>query len=158
MFNDMFYSPKIRACFVITALLSSGCTMTMTSAQNLTSSEPELRQAVYQKDVIIATGYANISTQKSEKPSQQRLMAIRASKLDAYRNLAEQIYGQNLNSSTTIEDMVVVNDTMRAHVEGLIYGAKVISINPIGNDSYETKLELDKKTLNNLRLMFIGLT
>jgi hypothetical protein len=82
-------------------------------------------------------------------------MAIRASKLDAYRNLTEQVYGQSLNASTTVEDMIIVNDSMRAHVEGVVYGAKVVSINPIGDDSYETKLELEKDTMLELRRIFL---
>ena len=40
-------------------------------------------------------------------------MAMRASKLDAYRNLIEQVYGQNINSTTTVEDMVVSSDTFK---------------------------------------------
>ena len=110
---------------------------------------------IYKKEVIISTGYANISAQKSKNPAQRRLMAIRASKLDAYRNLTEQVYGHQLNASTTVEDMIIASDTMRAHVEGVVYGAKVVSINPIGDDSYETKLELEKDTMLELRRMFL---
>jgi len=44
---------------------------------------------------------------------------------------------------------------MRAHVEGVVYGAKVVSINPIGDDSYETKLELEKDTMLELRRIFL---
>ncbi|MDG2365015.1 MAG: LPP20 family lipoprotein, partial [Methylococcaceae bacterium] len=85
--------------------------------------------------------------------SQRRLMAMRASKLDAYRNLIEQVYGQNINSTTTVEDMVVSSDTLRAHVQGLIYGAHLVSISPVGDDSYETKLELTSTIVNDLRSM-----
>jgi len=108
---------------------------------------------VYKKEVLIAVGYANISTQNSDNISQRRLMAMRASKLDAYRNLIEQVYGQNINSTTTVEDMVVSSDTLRAHVQGLIYGANLVSITPVGDDSYETKLELTSTIVNDLRSM-----
>ena len=91
----------------------------------------------------------------SDNPSQRRLMAIRASKIDAYRNLTEKVFGQNVNSTTTVEDMVTTSDTIRAHVEGLIYGAKLISITPIGDDAYMTRLELDEKTVNEIRHIFI---
>ena len=47
---------------------------------------------------IIATGYAVISVQKADTPAQQRLLSIRASKLDAYRVLMEQVYGQYLDA------------------------------------------------------------
>ena len=134
------------------AIIFGGCTMSMTGNQTADAVKPT---PVYRKEMIISTGYANISAQKSKNQAQRRLMAIRASKLDAYRNLTEQVYGQSLNSSTTVEDMVVLSDTMRAHVEGVVYGAKVVSISPIGDDSYETKLELEKDTMLELRRIFL---
>jgi hypothetical protein len=54
-----------------------------------------------------------------------------------------------------VADMVLASDTMRAHVEGVVYGAKVVSINPIGDDSYETKLELELDTMQELRRVFL---
>tara|TARA_B100000768_G_scaffold174792_1_gene185480 strand:- start:229 stop:693 length:465 start_codon:yes stop_codon:yes gene_type:complete len=143
--------PKILTV-TIAAIIFGGCTMSMTGSQTTEAVE---NTPLYKKEVIISTGYANISAQKSKNQAQRRLMAIRASKLDAYRNLTEQVYGQNLNSSTTIEDMVVLSDTMRAHVQGVVYGAKVVSISPIGDDSYETKLELEKDTMLELRRIFL---
>ena len=136
----------------VAALTLGGCTMSMTA---IDSSGADNDIPVFKKEVIISTGYANISAQKSKNPAQRRLMAIRASKIDAYRNLTEQVYGQHLNASTTVEDMIVANDTMRAHVEGVVYGAKVVSINPLGDDSYETKLELEKDTMLELRRIFL---
>jgi hypothetical protein len=112
-------------------------------------------QFVFQEKVISSDGYANISAQMSDNPSQRRLMAIRASKIDAYRNLTEKVFGQNVNSTTTVENMVTTSDTIRAHVEGLIYGAKLISITPVGDDAYMTRLELDEKTVNEIRHIFI---
>ncbi|MGA0187865.1 MAG: hypothetical protein ACO3JE_06945, partial [Burkholderiaceae bacterium] len=37
------------------------------------------------RDALTSTGYAVVSVQNHRLPAQQRLMAIRASKLDAYR-------------------------------------------------------------------------
>lgn len=136
----------------IVAFTIGGCSMSLTGNQ---PAAPVENTPMYKKEVIISTGYANISTQKSKNPAQRRLMAIRASKLDAYRSLAEQVYGQQINASTTVEDMIIANDTMRAHVAGVVYGAKVVSINPIGDDSYETKLELEKDTMLELRRVFL---
>ena len=45
---------------------------------------------VDQNDNILATGYAVISAQRSDIPAQQRILSIRASKLDAYRALMER--------------------------------------------------------------------
>jgi hypothetical protein len=83
-------------------------------------------------------------------------MAIRASKLDAYRNLTEQVYGQQLDASSTVADMVVTNDTFRTKVEGVIYGARLVSITPVGEDTYETTLSLDRDVVQDLRIMYMG--
>ncbi len=110
---------------------------------------------IEQRETIVATGYAVISMQNHKNPSQQRLLAIRASKLDAYRNLAEQVYGQYLDSNTTISEMVVMSDVFRAKVEGVIYGAKLVSITPVGDDTYETTLSLDMSVVRDLRLLYL---
>jgi hypothetical protein len=97
-----------------------------------------------------------VTVQNHKNPAQQRLMAIRASKLDAYRNLTEQVYGQQLDASSTVADMVVTNDTFRTKVEGVIYGARLVSITPVGEDTYETTLSLDRDVVQDLRIMYMG--
>jgi hypothetical protein len=92
------------------------------------------------RETLVATGYAVISIQNHRNPAQQRLLAIRASKLDAYRALTEQVYGQQLDASTTVADMTVMSDTFRARVEGVIFGAVLVSITPVGDDTYETTI------------------
>ena len=102
----------------------------------------------------MATGYAVISVQPGINEAQQRLMAIRASKLDAYRGLTEQVYGQYLDASTTVADLAVMNDTFRSKVEGVIFGAKLVSINPVGDDTYETTMSLDQTVVDDLRSLY----
>ncbi|MEY2946904.1 MAG: LPP20 family lipoprotein [Limnohabitans sp.] len=111
---------------------------------------------VEKRETITGTGYAVVAVQNHKNPAQQRLMAIRASKLDAYRNLTEQVYGQQLDATSTVADMVVTNDTFRAKVEGVIYGARLVSITPVGEDTYETTLSLDRDVVQDLRIMFMG--
>jgi len=111
---------------------------------------------VEKRETITATGYAVVAVQNHKNPAQQRLMAIRASKLDAYRNLTEQVYGQQLDATSTVADMVVTNDTFRAKVEGVIYGERLVSITPVGEDTYETTLSLDRDVVQDLRIMFMG--
>ena len=111
---------------------------------------------VEKRETITATGYAVVAVQNHKNPAQQRLMAIRASKLDAYRNLTEQVYGQQLDASSTVADMVVTNDTFRTKVEGIIYGARLISITPVGEDTYETTLSLDKDVVQDLRVLYMS--
>jgi hypothetical protein len=110
---------------------------------------------VEKRETLVATGYAVISVQNHKNPAQQRLLAIRASKLDAYRALTEQVYGQQLDASTTVADMTVVNDTFRSKVEGVIYGAQLVSITPVSDDTYETTLSLDKAVVQDLRRLYL---
>jgi len=107
------------------------------------------------RETIMATGYAVIGMQNSKNVPQQRLLAIRAAKIDAYRGLAEQVYGLFIDSNTTMSDMTVMSDTFRTKVEGVIYGATLTSINPINNDTYEVVLTLDRNAINDLRMLYI---
>jgi hypothetical protein len=111
---------------------------------------------VEKRETLVATGYAVISVQNHKNPAQQRLLAIRASKLDAYRSLTEQVYGQQLDASTTVADMTVMSDTFRTKVEGVIYGATMVSITPVGEDTYETTLSLDQYVVRDLRALYLG--
>lgn len=111
---------------------------------------------VEKRETLTATGYAVISVQNHRNAAQQRLMAIRASKLDAYRSLTEQVYGQQLDATTTVADMMVQSDTFRTKVEGVIYGAVLVSITPAGDDTYETTLSLDKAVVHDLRALYLG--
>ncbi|MEN9330816.1 MAG: hypothetical protein RLZZ484_2004 [Pseudomonadota bacterium] len=111
---------------------------------------------VEKRETFVATGYAVISVQNHKNPAQQRLLAIRASKLDAYRSLTEQVYGQQLDATTTVADMTVMNDTFRTRVEGVIYGAQLVSITPVGEDTYETTMSLDRAVVQDLRSLYLS--
>ena len=77
-------------------------------------------------------------------------MAIRASRLDAYRNMAEKVYGVFVESTSQTSEMALVSENIRGRVQGLIYGSKLESITPIGRDSYETVLSLDLELVEEL--------
>jgi hypothetical protein len=125
-----------------------------------TSKPPEsanmLAPLVEKRETLTATGYAVVSVQNHRNAGQQRLMAIRASKLDAYRALTEQVYGLQIDASSTVADMTVTSDSFRSKVEGVIYGAILVSITPVGDDTYETTLSLDKSVVLDLRTLYLG--
>ena len=103
-------------------------------------------QAVKPKSfpVLTAIGQAPISLQKSEHKTQRMLMAINACKIAAYAELAEQVYGQNIDGKTTMSNLLIDNQQLKATVQGVIRGAKVVKSYPVG-DSYTTELSLDFK-------------
>ncbi len=93
---------------------------------------------------LTAVGYAVVSSQPGRTDAQKRLMAIRSARMAAMRELAEQIHGIQVDSNTTVIDLMVQNDTFRSVVIGIFSGAKTVRINPTGVDTYETVLEIDK--------------
>ena len=99
---------------------------------------------------LTAVGYAVTSTQPGQNEAQKRLMAIRSARMAAMRDLAEQIHGLKVDSSTTVIDLVVQNDTFRGVVNGTIRGARTVRINPTGSDTYEVVLEIDRETIGYL--------
>jgi hypothetical protein len=137
-------------------LVLTGCKSINVSASKPPESANMLAPLVEKRETLTATGYAVISVQNHKNPAQQRLMAIRASKLDAYRALTEQVYGQQMDATSTVADMTVTSDSFRAKVEGVIYGAVLVSITPVGEDTYETTLSLDKAVVQDLRTLYLG--
>jgi hypothetical protein len=102
--------------------------------------------------VILAIGYAPISVQKGASESSKMLMALKASKLDAYRELTEQVYGQKVDSGQSLASLIIQNTHLDSSVQGVIRGAKVVKSYPVGNDTYATELELDFKLVNDIYL------
>ena len=77
-------------------------------------------------------------------------MAIRAARMAAIRELAEQIHGLQVDGNTTVVDLMVQNDTFRGVVTGIIRGARTVRINPTGSDTYEIVLEIDRDVIARL--------
>ncbi|WP_090130161.1 LPP20 family lipoprotein [Limnohabitans sp. Rim11] len=144
-------------CLMVGLVALTGCKSINLSVSKTESDAKLISPPLVEKrETISATGYAVVTVQNHKNPAQQRLMAIRASKLDAYRNLTEQVYGQQLDASSTVADMIVTNDTFRTKVEGIIYGARLVSITPVGEDTYETTLSLDRDVVQDLRVLYMS--
>ena len=56
--------------------------------------------------ILHAIGYGIVDVQPGPSKNEKMLQAMRASKLDAYRELTEQVYGQSLQGSTSLRDAV----------------------------------------------------
>ena len=99
---------------------------------------------------LTAIGYAVTSSQPGRSQAQKRLMAIRSARMSAMRDMAEQIHGLQVDSSTTVIDLMVQNDTFRGVVSGTIRGARTVRINPTGSETYEVVLEIDREMVGYL--------
>lgn len=99
--------------------------------------------------VLRAVGYAPLAAQKADTDEQRMLMAMKASKLEALRELAEQVYGQKIDYKVTMQQAVMGNEKLRASLQGVIRGARVVKTYPVG-EFYATEMELDFKQVYDL--------
>ena len=74
--------------------------------------------------------------------TQAEALARRAALSDAYRQLAEQINGVNVDATTTVESMMLMNTTVRTHVTALIKGAQIIDESTRRDGSYVVTMEI----------------
>jgi outer membrane protein FlgP len=95
---------------------------------------------------LTAVGYGSASAFERYTEGQKRLMAMRASKLDAYRSLAEQIYGVRVTGNSTVASMMVTNDNFRVYVDAYVRGARVTNVTQMADGNYETTVEMDFDT------------
>lgn len=119
-------------------------------AQSLANIKDVLDASAEEVPTLTAVGYAVVSSQPGRTDAQKRLMAIRSARMAAMRDLAEQIHGLQIDSSTTVIDLMVQNDTFRGVVSGTIRGARTVRINPTGSDTYEIVLEIDRDLIAHL--------
>lgn len=92
--------------------------------------------------IINAVGHGAMPNTEGLSQSQRQIMAMRASKLDAYRALAEMVYGLRLTGSSTVSAVALSNDSFRVYIEAYLRGARVLSTTPLPGGSYETVVQL----------------
>lgn len=99
---------------------------------------------------MTAVGYATISEQKGRDDHERQIRAMRASKVDAYRELAEQVYGMRVSGRAEMQDQRLGLERTSGAVDGVIRGAEVVRSYKVG-DSYVTELRLDIRKMERLR-------
>jgi hypothetical protein len=92
--------------------------------------------------VVRVTGYSAYEKTEDMMSEPKRLMALRASKLDAYRALAERIYGTGISGVSTVQDFVLKHDGFGTVVDSVVRGARVVSVSEKKGAGFETVLEL----------------
>jgi len=124
-----------KSIFVIGALFGSmlfAATTTTTAAKPKPKvkapSEPCLISNTPVKKCILtieATGVGVPPCEGACSTPQARVMARRAAIVDAYKSLAEKMYGIKINGRDTVKNMILQNSNLRAYVNGLIRGATI---------------------------------
>lgn len=133
-------------CLVAMGTILGACSSIVDKHVEWETVEPE------QYPMLSAVGYAPIATQRGQTETEKMLMAVKASKLEAYRELAEQVYGQRLSGEQSISNLVIDNEVLKASVDGVIRGAEVVKSYPVGEDTYATELSLDMQRVYDIYL------
>lgn len=147
MVSDMSHS-FLQTTIITGCLFLGGCSQMFDKHVEYEYQTPE------SFPVLQAVGYAPISLQPGTTDEQKAIMAMKASKLEAYRELAEQVYGQKVDAQTSVQGMIASNDSLKVRVQGVVRGAKVVKSYAVG-DTYATEVELDMKLVHDL---YIGQT
>lgn len=90
--------------------------------------------------VIRATG-AGAPDLSAKNPAQARLGAEMAAKLDALRNLLAQVKGTSIDGTRKMGDLMA-KDEVRARVEGLVKGYKVVNKRYFSDNGVEIEVEV----------------
>lgn len=112
---------------------------------------PEVIQVLYKKTleqeeiwgpVILRAKGSAIPPPDAVSPAQARLMALRAAKVEALRNLLEQVQSVTIVSDSTVQDFMLKNDAVRAKVDGFVKGAWISEERLLADGSYEVEMEI----------------
>lgn len=133
---------KLALIALLSVVALGGC---VSSGQYHYEERGELRdqQREFDSIVVRVSGFGTYENVANDRLStRKRLMARRASQLDAYRNLAERVYGTVIYGSSTVSDFVARNDMFRTYVDTYLRGAKLVSVNEHSDGVVETVMEL----------------
>ncbi len=72
--------------------------------------------------VVLLVGAGMAAAQEAE---QNKLLAKRAAEADAYRKLAEAVYGLQINGQTRVRDFVTESDDIRSEVDTFVKGIRL---------------------------------
>ncbi len=129
---------------VICSLCISACTTTL--FRNFVYTDTGVNRPT-EFPVLRATGYAVIRRQPGPTADDRIYQAMRASKIEAYRELAEQVEGAYVKTENKLADARENSDQVSFEVEAYVKGARVIRQYPVGDTAYATELELDTRVL-----------
>ena len=96
------------------------------TVETLVASERLVEGTVNWTDRTLTVYGEGVAPGEVSHPVQRRLMGFRAAKLVAYRNLLDIIGEVHVDSRTTVSMAMVTSDSIRATVEGIVRGARVI--------------------------------
>ena len=107
---------------MMTALLAAALLIVMTAASAFAADSG----VDWSEQKIVVQGMG-VAPTNARTASQAYMLARRAAMVDGYRQIAESVKGVNVDSESTVENMMVTSDVTKTKVSALIKGARVIS-------------------------------
>jgi hypothetical protein len=117
----------VKKILIIVSLIFIGCASNQTVKkesykENIILNKPEKKQSSIITLYVTGEGVAPINAINS---AQAKILARRAAIADAYRQLAEKMYGVKVTAKETVKDLMLKNSDVHTYVEGLIRGANI---------------------------------
>lgn len=106
--------------------------------------------STFSGSVLRAKGFGVPPPEQDLTPAEKGLLAKRAGKMDALRNLAELVYGVRISGETLVKDFVTRSDDIRSRVFSYIQGARVVSEQQQPDGSYQVEVEIETEPLRGL--------
>lgn len=120
----------------------------LAAAQSAKDAQKPPQGVNWEGQVIRATG-AGAPDMKASSPAQARIGAERAALLDAFRNLLSQVKGVQVDGTRKMDDVMQSNE-VRARVEGLIKGYKVVNKRYFSDNGVEIDVEVPVAMLTDI--------
>lgn len=93
---------------------------------------------VFKERIMVVKGEGAAPSDRPLSGGQKRLLALRAAKVVALRELAETLSGVRISGETCIVDAAAKSDQVKAAVDGTVRGAEVI------HEEYDERTEMGK--------------
>ena len=100
--------------------------------------------------LIFLTVFLVIEVKAQYTEPQKKLMARRAARVDAMRNLTEIIDGTKIDAGTTVKDFVTQSDVINTKLSGRIQEAQEIDFKEQADGTAEVTLEIPTDSVENI--------
>lgn len=138
----MFGKNRLLAFFAFSALLFMAMSAVMAEDVNEQQGSCKLN---WSAKTIICTGKGSPNLEKSKNESQARLLAEQAAKMDALRNILENLKGVKISANITVGQKIEADKTVKTQVEGVLKNFTVVETRYYSDGGVEVdvKMSLD---------------